>query len=147
MAHLRTFMILFGTAFVLYSMATIVRFYARPTNIWWTPPAFATTLAGASDHARVLLRGVPLEDEVRAGRVALVVGGQATPVTDADLRVRLNNDDRLRVGLLPSLIAAGVSLGAAGMLLLFGLLGWAPPRRPESEEFARAAPNRPPASG
>jgi hypothetical protein len=80
------------------------------------------------------VRGVPLRDHVGAGRVQLLTDAGATPVVEPDVRLRVNNRDRIRAERVPLLLSAGIGLGASIVLLLFGVLGWGPvkPPRPAS---------------
>ncbi|MGE5815068.1 MAG: hypothetical protein ACM36C_11315 [Acidobacteriota bacterium] len=62
----------------------------------------------------------------RKGRLQLLNDADATPVTESDMRLRFNNWDRIRAQRIPSLLSAGIGLGASGVFFLFGVLGWGP---------------------
>ena len=126
MARLRTFLLIFGGAFFVLSALQIVRFLNQPADIWWTPKVLGLPLADTSDRVEVYVRDVALQEHVRAGRVQLLTDTGATPVTESDMRLRFNNWDRIRAPRIPSLLTAGMGLGASGVFFLFGVLGWGP---------------------
>jgi hypothetical protein len=126
MARLRTFLLIFGGAFFVLSALQIVRFLNQPADIWWTPKVLGLPLADTSDRVEVYVRDVALQEHVRAGRVQLLTDTGATPVTESDMRLRFNNWDRIRAQRIPSLLTAGMGLGASGVFFLFGVLGWGP---------------------
>ncbi len=120
----RTFLLMFGGIFFLMSAHHIVRFFTRPSGIWWTPKPLSLPLPDVSDRVEVYVRGVALQEHLRASRIQLLTDAGATPVTESDTRLRFNNWDRVRAQGIPSLLAAAVCLGASGVFLLFGVLGW-----------------------
>lgn len=126
MTILRKYLLIFGGVFFLMSALQLVRFFNQPADIWWTAKALALPLADTSDRVEVYVRGVALQNHVKAGRVQLLTDKGATPVMESDMRLRFNNWDRIRAQRIPSLLSAGVGLGASGVLFLFGVLGWGP---------------------
>ena len=126
MARLRTFLLIFGGAFFVLSALQIVRFLNQPADIWWTPKALGLPLADTSDRVEVYVRDVGLQEHLKAGRIQLLTDTGATPVTESDMRLRFNNWDRIRAQRIPSLLTAGIGLGASGVFFLFGVLGWGP---------------------
>lgn len=129
MTWFRKHLLIFGGAFFFMSALQIVRCFAQPSDIWWTPKAIALPLAGTSDRVEVYVRGVALRDHVEAGRLQLVTDSGATAVAGPDIRLRVNNWDRIRAERIPVLLGHAAALGASGVFFLIGLLGWAPPRR------------------
>ncbi len=126
MARLRTFLLIFGGVFLLMSALQVVRFFNQPADIWWTPKVLSLPLADTTDRVEVYVRDIALRDQITAGRVQLLTDSGATPVTEHDMRLRFNNWDRIRAQRIPSLLGAGIGLGASGVLFLFGVLGWGP---------------------
>jgi hypothetical protein len=120
------FMLIFGGVFFLLSALQIVRFYNQPADIWWTPEALGLPVADTSDRVEVYVRGVALQQYLKAGRVQLLTNTGATPVTESDMRLRFNNWDRIRAQRIPSLLGAGIGLGVSGVFFMFGVLGWGP---------------------
>jgi hypothetical protein len=117
---------MFGGLFLLMSTLHLMRYFVQPRDIWWTPKPLALPLADTADRVEVYVRDVALAEHIRGGRLQLVGGTGGTPVQESDIRVRFNNWDRIRAERVPSLLSAGIALGASGVLLLFGLLGWSP---------------------
>jgi len=128
MARMRTFLLMFGGIFFLMSALQLVRHFVQPADIWWTPKTLALPLADTSDRVEVYVRDVALAEHVRAGRLQVLGDTGARPVTESDVRLRFNNWDRIRAARIPSLLSAGIVLGAAGVVFLLGVLGWGPPR-------------------
>jgi hypothetical protein len=137
MALRRTLMLTFGGVFFLMSALQIAMFFNQPADIWWTPRALSLPLADASDRLEVYVRDVALNEHVKAGRVQLLTGTGAAPVTESDIRLRFNNWDRVRAQRLPFLLGVGMVLGASGVLFLFGVLGWGPARPARRSELLR----------
>jgi len=122
----RKYLLIFGGVFFLMSALQLVRFFNQPADIWWTPKALGLPLADTSDRVEVYVRGVAFQEHVKAGRVQLQTDTGVTPVTESDMRLRFNNWDRIRAERIPTLLSAGIGLGASGVLFLFGVLGWGP---------------------
>ncbi len=122
--HSRTYRLLFGGIFLLLSGLHLLRFFAQPSDIWWTPQELSVPLAEASDRVEVYVREMPLLEQVRTGRVLLATDVGPTPVVASDVRMRFNNWDRVRAQNLPGLLVAAVCAGASGVLLILGVLGW-----------------------
>jgi hypothetical protein len=126
------YLLAFGGMFFLVSVLQLVRFFAQPTDIWWTPQALRVPLANASDRVEIYVRDAPLQDAVKAGRVQLVVDGGVTTIAAPDLRLRFNNWDRIRAQNLPVLLSAAFCAGGSGVFLLLGIVGWIP-RKPKGQ--------------
>jgi hypothetical protein len=129
----RKFMLAFGGSFFLVSALQILRLLGQPSDIWWTPRALALPLVEASDRVEVYVGDVPLQRLLEAGRVQVTTDAGATRVTEPEVRLRLNNRDRIRAEQVPSLLGSSVVLGGAGVLVLLGLLWRSPPmpRKPD----------------
>lgn len=126
MALSRRYLLIFGGVFFLMSALQVVRFFVERADIWWTPKVHGLSLADASDRVEIYVRDVALQEHVKAGRVQLLTDTSATPVTESDIRLRFNNRDRVRAQRIPTLLAAGIGLGASGVFFLLGVLGWSP---------------------
>lgn len=125
----RIYLLAFGGMFFLTSALNLVRFYAQPSDIWWTPRSLSVALADASDRVEIYVREMPLTEQIGAGRIQLLTDGGATAVAGPDVRVRFNNWDRVRAQNLPSLVTTAFGTGASGVFLLLGIFGWIPTRR------------------
>jgi hypothetical protein len=129
MTVFRKYLLIFGGVFFLMSALQIVRFFGQPADIWWTPKTLGLSLPDTADRVEVYVRDVALRDHVNAGRLQLVTDSGATAVAGSDIRLRVNNWDRIRCERIPVLLGHAVALGATGVLFLIGLLGWVPPGR------------------
>jgi hypothetical protein len=128
MTIFRRYLLIFGGVFFLMSALQLVRFFSQRADIWWTPKPLGLALADAADRVEVYVRDVALLEHVKTGRVQLLTDAGARPVMESDIRLRLNNWDRVRAERIPSLLGVGVALGASGVFFLFGVLGWGPPK-------------------
>jgi hypothetical protein len=128
----RKFTLVFGGLLFVLSALPIARYLGQPADIWWTPRALALPLSEAADRVEVYVGDEALQRLLESGRVQLLTGGGPVRVTESEVRLRLNNRDRIRAERIPSLLGACVMLGASGVLLLLGLLGrgLAAPRPP-----------------
>jgi hypothetical protein len=129
----RKFTLIFGGIFFLISALQIMRFLGQSADIWWTPRGLALPLSEASDRVEVYVRDVALQRLLETGRVQLTTDAGATQVKESEVRLRINNRDRIRAEQIPFLLGACVVLGATGVLVLFGLLWRGPmtPRQPD----------------
>ena len=114
MSFSRKFPLILGGIFFLMSALQIVRFFNQPADIWWTPKTLSVPLADASDRLEVFLRDVALLEHIKGGRVQLLTDTGAATVTEADMRLRFNNWDRIRAERIPALLGNGIVLGATG---------------------------------
>jgi hypothetical protein len=130
----RKYLLIFGGILLLTSAVQLARFFDQPADIWWTPKALGLPLADTSDRVEVYVRDVALGEHVKAARLQLLTDAGASTIAAPDIRLRFNNWDRIRAERIPSLLSAAMGLGAAGILLLFGLLGWGPTKRTDHIE-------------
>jgi hypothetical protein len=125
----RTSLLICGGVVFLASAVQIARYMTQPSDIWWTPKALGPSLSDVADRVEVYVRDVQLQEQVRSGRVQLLGDAGPTTVTESDIRFRFNNWDRIRVQEIPALLTAAVFLGASGVCLLLGIVGWMPARK------------------
>jgi hypothetical protein len=126
------FLLIFGGLVFLTSAQHILRHLTQASDIWWTPKGLSPSLSDTADRVEVYVRDVRLQDQVRSGRLQLVEGASATTLAASDIRFRLNNWDRVRAREIPALVISAVFLGASGVCLLLGILGWIPARKAPS---------------
>jgi hypothetical protein len=124
----RRYLLILGGLFFVLSVLQLVRFFNLRADIWWTPRALGVPLADSSDRVEVYVRDVALLEHVRAGRVQVLSDTGSTQLLASDIRLRFNNWDRVRAERVVSVLGAAIALGASGVLVLFGALGWGPSR-------------------
>jgi hypothetical protein len=120
----RRYLLIFGGVFSVVSLAHIWTWVSLPDDIWWTPQAMALTLSDAHERVEVYVRGAPFRRELEAGRVLL--GGER--VVPEDVRVRLNNHDRVKLERVPVVLVETLVAGVALVFLTLGATGWLPSR-------------------
>ncbi len=125
----RIYLLTFGGMIFLLSAVQLVTFFARPSDIWWTPKALSVSLGDALDRVEIYVRDSPLQEQIEAGRIQLLTDGAAAILTAPDVRLRFNNWDRVRAQRLPVLIGAAFCAGASSIVVLLGILGWVPARQ------------------
>lgn len=88
-------------------------------SIWWTPMSMALPLSATGDHFELYVGADILQDLVERG--ALVVRdaeGRERPVSAADIRVRVNNWERVRADRLRDGVGLALGLGASAALVV-----------------------------
>lgn len=128
----RWYFLIFGATFLVASVGHLIRFTRERDDIWWTPRTATVSLPQSRSRVEVYIRGTSLEEHIKAGRLQLLSDRGPAPLTEADIGVRLNNWDRVRAERIPFLVSAAAGAGAAGIILLFGLIGWVPAPRMEA---------------
>ena len=101
----------------------LVRFFSQKPDIWWTPPSMLVSLADGEGQVRVYARNTPLRSMLQSGQVQIVTGAQATPMTEADIGLRLNHWDQVRARNVGMLILCGLMVGLCLGLAMAGLVG------------------------
>ena len=124
----RVYLLVFGGSFFLVSCVQLIRFYAQRDDIWWTPIASPLSLEQSRERIELYVRGVPLQNALQSGRLQLVGDSGSTSITAADIGIRLNNNDRVKVERLPLVVMSAAGAGFTGLVLMMGLLGLVPSR-------------------
>ena|SRR2546422_940971 len=124
----RVYLLVFGGIFFLISCVNLMRFYRVRDDIWWTPVNAPLSLEQSRDRVEVYVRGVPLQNALRSGRLQLTGDSGPASITPSDIGIRLNNRDRVKAGRVPLLVASAAGAGFTGLVLLLGLLGLIPSR-------------------
>ena len=92
-------------------------------NIWWTPLELALPLAVAADEFELYLGGELLQRQVERGALAVKnKQGTMRPVAPAEIRIRLNNWQKIRAERLHGAVFAALSLGISLACLGLGLV-------------------------
>ena len=107
-----TLALLFIPAVALYSEL------ARPSDIWWTPPAMASTLGTSRDRVEIYARDKPLTARLTAQQL-WIRDETGSRVVNADgIRLRFNNWERMRTARLPLMLVCAAALGAGLVIFL-----------------------------
>lgn len=126
MTSIRRFFILMGGLFGLIAAIQIWRLMTISPDRFWMPPEQAPAAQEMADRIQILVRGEPLEKAIGAGSLQLVRNGAAAPLTNEDVRLRLNEFDMERAKQFPAGVAFGIALGASLALLVLGVAGLVP---------------------
>lgn len=118
----RYLLLFLPAVFLLTAGAQLYRFYHERNDIWWTPSRMLVPLADTHDRIAIYVRNTELDDLVAAGQLRLFRDSVGSAVTAADIGLRFNNWDRVRAERISTLLIFGVSVGAAGALVLVGLI-------------------------
>jgi hypothetical protein len=92
-------------------------------NIWWTPLELALPLAVAAGEFELYLGGELLQRQVEQGALAVKnEQGAMRPVAPAEIKIRLNNWQKIRAERLHGAVFAALSLGISLACLGLGLV-------------------------
>ena len=125
--------LILGIVFLLIPASHLFRFFTQRSDIWWTPKPLALPLVESADRMEVYVRGQLLQEQLRARRLQVLAGEGPVTLDVADVSVRFNNRDRVRVAQIPGLLAAALVIGMAGVLVVLSVLGKWPTTRPERQ--------------
>jgi hypothetical protein len=118
----RFVLLVLAAVFLFISTTRLYTVFQERDDIGWTPRAMSIPLEAAQHRVRVYVRGSELEDLV-AKRQLLLQDDQGTSVvTRMDVGLRFNNRDRVRAERIPGLLVSAITAGAAGALLMVGLI-------------------------
>ena len=126
-----------GALLVAISLGGLWSWWAFPREVWWTGTDRALTAEAARDRVEVRVRGIPLEEALRAGTLSLAGGEGPARLAPGDVALRLDNRDREIARHLPAWLVAAAALGAGVAALLLGALGLV--RRPAARPPGPAA--------
>jgi len=113
--------------------------YGRATwgdkDIWWTPASLALPLQETKQEFRVFLSGEPLQGHLERGSLSATdPNGRSYQVVSEDIRVRLNNWNKVRASHLHSAVLSAFMLGVSVTFLLLGVLQFATRRRRQTRK-------------
>lgn len=119
----RVFFAGLAVALLLIPLLALYREFSRPSDIWWTPQGMALPLTESQDRVRLYVQGNPLTVLLEGGQLS-VSDKRGTRVLGVDdIRVRLNNWDRVRAAGRPMIVAYAALAGAGATFLLLILSG------------------------
>ncbi len=125
----RTLLLTLAGVVLLISSLHIAGHVAQASDQWWTPTQLSPSLPDVADRVEVYVRGVRLDEHVKAGRLQLADGTGPATIAASEIRFRFNNWDRVRAQAIPWLLASGAGVGASCAVLLYVLAGWRRARR------------------
>jgi hypothetical protein len=96
---------------------------SRRPDIWWTPAPMALSLSESQDRVEIYVRGKPVAAVLEARQLSVTDEGRSIALSPQDVRLRLNNWDRVRVGRLPLLLLYAAAIGAGVLLVLLNATG------------------------
>ena len=121
--RLRLFFSALTGALLLIPALALYREFAQRSDIWWTPPPMALSLAESQDRVRIYVRGQPLGPLVAARQLSVTNELGSSPVGADDIGFRFNNWDRVRAVRIPILLGYAACCGGGLVLLLLIALG------------------------
>jgi hypothetical protein len=116
--------------FLATSAVRLYTFFQERPDIWWTPRGMSVPLEAGHHRVTVYVRGKELDDLVAKRQLLLQDESGTSVVTRTDVGLRFNNWDRVRAERIPTLLISAATAGAAGALLMVGLILTLVGRRP-----------------
>lgn len=94
------------------------------SDIWWTPLELALPLPAAANAFELHLGGELMQRQVERGALAVQnENGAMRPVALTEIKVRLNNWQKIRAERLHGAVFAAFSLGISLTCLVLGIIG------------------------
>ncbi|MGX9726250.1 MAG: hypothetical protein ACTFAK_02675 [Candidatus Electronema sp. VV] len=92
------------------------------SDIWWTPMELALPLPAAAKEFELYLGDELMQRQVERGALAVQnENGAMRPVAPAEIKIRLNNWQKIRAERLHGAVFAALSLGISLTCLVFGI--------------------------
>ncbi|HET9888360.1 MAG TPA: hypothetical protein VFR10_12715 [bacterium] len=107
----------------LVSALPLFRALTQRNDIWWTPQPMALPFAEAQDRVQIFIRDQPLSALIESGQLQMMQNGSSPVIAPGDVRLRLNNWDRLRAERMPVLLVQAAACGALALLFLILVTG------------------------
>ena len=121
--RLRVFYSVLTAALLLIPAVALYSELTKRSDIWWTPPAMALSLADGKDRVVIYVRGEPLGHLLEQKELSITDGAGSRVLSDADISLRLNNWDRVRAARLPLLLVYAAACGGGIVLLVLMATG------------------------
>ncbi len=118
--RLRVFYSVLTAALLFIPAVALYSELSKRSDIWWTPPSMALSLADSKDRVEVYARGQELGTLLDRKQLSISDGTGSRLLSAQDIGLRLNNWDRVRAERLPLLLfyAAACGFGAALVLVI-----------------------------
>jgi len=120
--HRALFSTLILTLFLI-SALPLFRALTQRNDIWWTPQAMALPLSEAQDRVQIFVRNQALSALIESGQLQTMENGSPSVIAPGDVRLRLNNWDRMRAERMPVLLVQAAACGAMAILLIILMTG------------------------
>jgi hypothetical protein len=134
------FSILIVTLF-LVSALPLFRALTQRDDIWWTPQAMALPLSEAQDRVQIFVRNQPLSALLESGHLQMTASEGLQTIAPGDVRLRLNNWDRMRAERMPLLLTQAAACGAMAILFIMLVMGRLTLRGEKSEVAGTTMPS------
>jgi hypothetical protein len=121
--RLRLFYTALTGALLLIPALALYRELSQRSDIWWTPPPMALSLAESQDRVQIYVRGKPLGSLAAASQLSVTNELGASPVGADDIGLRFNNWDRVRAARIPMLLVYAACCGGGVVVLLLIAMG------------------------
>ncbi len=121
--RLRVFYSLLTAALLFIPVVALYSELAKRSDIWWTPPPSALSLTESADRVQVFAEGRLLATLVEQKQVSITDGATSHVLTPQEIRLRLNNWDRVRIQRLPLLLTYAAAIGAGLVVILVTATG------------------------
>ena len=121
--RLRLFFSVLTGALLLIPALALYRELSQRSDIWWTPPPMALSIAESQDRVQIYLRAKPLGPLVAARQLWVTNELGSSPVGADDIGLRFNNWDRVRAVRIPTLLVYAACCGGGLVLLLLIAMG------------------------
>ncbi len=121
--RLRVFYSVLTAALLLIPAVALFSELSRRSDIWWTPPAMALSLADGKDRVEIYVRGRSLGSLLDQKQLSITDGAGSRVLSEADIGLRLNNWDRVRAARLPWVLVYAAACGGGIVLLLLMATG------------------------
>jgi len=100
-----------------------------PEDIWWTHNSMKIAIEESTNSIQVFIGGKPLQNHFPDKSLQLIdAEGKRHPVVSQDVRVRVNNWNKVKSRYLTFAVFTGVGLGMSLAFLICGLIGRVPPK-------------------
>ena len=92
-------------------------------DIWWTPMSMALPLNETKQELEFYIKGELLQKRLDRGTlIAVGNAGQSSPLVTDDVKIRLNNWNKIKASKLNNITVSSLLLGVSITLLVMGLI-------------------------
>lgn len=92
-------------------------------DIWWTPASMALPLQETRQEFEMYLKGDLLDKHLERGSLAIVEKkGESSPLVASDIKIRMNNWNKIRAEKLNSAVITSFLLGICMASLVMGIV-------------------------